>query len=87
MSLLTLESNNKKDLDLLISIAKHLNVKIVDINETQEDSNAEESDFWNELPDSVKKGIEKGLYDIENGNVYSHEEVLNEAAAKYGIKK
>ena len=34
-----------------------------------------ESDWWDELPQDAKDSIERGLKDIENGDVSPHEEV------------
>lgn len=35
-----------------------------------------EDDWWDDLPDSAKKSIERGLKDIENGKVTPHKEVM-----------
>jgi predicted transcriptional regulator len=35
----------------------------------------EEPDFWTELPEHVKAGIEKGLEQAKNGQTKSYEEV------------
>ncbi|MGN6249562.1 MAG: hypothetical protein ACTHNG_14510 [Ginsengibacter sp.] len=35
-----------------------------------------ESDWWDELPQDAKASIERGLKDIENGDVSPHEEVM-----------
>ncbi|MGN6800599.1 MAG: hypothetical protein ACTHJN_01765 [Ginsengibacter sp.] len=35
-----------------------------------------ESDWWDELPQDAKASIERGLRDIENGDVSPHEEVM-----------
>jgi predicted transcriptional regulator len=35
-----------------------------------------ESDWWDELPQDAKDSIERGLKDIENGDVSPHEEVM-----------
>ena len=35
-----------------------------------------EKDWWDDLPDAAKKSIGRGLSDIKNGKVSSHEEVL-----------
>ena len=45
-----------------------------------------EADFWEELPEAVKKEIEEGLEDIEKGNVHTHEEVMQEMMKKYNIE-
>ncbi|WP_214073056.1 hypothetical protein [Mucilaginibacter sp. dw_454] len=40
-------------------------------------------DFYDDLPQCVKDGIEQGLQDVESGNVHSHEEVMTAARLKY----
>ena len=35
----------------------------------------EKSDWWDELPDAAKEGIEEGLKDFEEGRFVSYEEV------------
>lgn len=47
------------------------------VKETQETGN----DWWEELNEVQKKGVEKGLNDVKEGRIFSHEEVRN----KYGI--
>lgn len=39
------------------------------------------NDWWEELTEVQKKGIEKGLNDVKEGRIVSHEEVRK----KYGI--
>lgn len=38
----------------------------------------EKKDWWSELPDYAKEAIEEGEKDIENGNVFTFEEVMSE---------
>lgn len=38
-------------------------------------------DWWNDLPEQQKKGILRGLKDIDEGRTVSHEEVK----ARYGL--
>jgi len=38
----------------------------------------EKKDFWSELSDEQKQGIEEGLDDIKNGRVVSYEEMKKE---------
>jgi hypothetical protein len=45
------------------------------------DSKSTEHDWWEDLSENEKKGIEKGLKDIEAGRVFSHDEVKS----KYGL--
>lgn len=47
------------------------------VKDTQETGN----DWWEELNEVQKKGVEKGLNDVKEGRIFSHEEVRK----KYGI--
>jgi len=39
------------------------------------DSQEKNADWWNLLTEEQKAGIERGLQDIEDGRIHSHEEV------------
>ncbi|HKK11141.1 MAG TPA: hypothetical protein VJ939_09900 [Bacteroidales bacterium] len=39
------------------------------------DSKSNDNDWWDDLTDEQKAGIERGLKDIENGRTLSHDEV------------
>ncbi len=45
------------------------------------DSKSTEHDWWDDLSENEKRGIERGLKDIEAGRVVSHEEVKS----RYGL--
>ncbi|MBK6285144.1 MAG: hypothetical protein IPF54_23085 [Draconibacterium sp.] len=45
------------------------------------DSKSTEHDWWEDLSENEKKGIERGLKDIEARRVFSHDEVKS----KYGL--
>ncbi len=45
------------------------------------ESNKSGKDWWHDLTDAQKKGIERGLKDIDAGRVVSHERVKS----KYGL--
>ncbi len=45
------------------------------------DSKDKHSDWWDDLTDEQKEGVQRGLNDIDKGNVISHEEVKS----KYGL--
>ena len=53
----------------------------LDDNETIEylkivkDSRTVDNDWWDDLSDSQKQGIERGLNDIKNGHTISHDDV------------
>jgi hypothetical protein len=43
------------------------------------------TDWWVDLPLEVQESILEGLADIQNGNVLTHEQVVQEAKQKYGL--
>ena len=45
------------------------------------DSDSKKQDWWHELSDNVKAGIERGLKDVDAGRVVSHDDVKK----KYGF--
>jgi len=45
------------------------------------DSNESTQDWWHELPESAKDGIERGLKEVDEGQITSHEAVKKE----YGL--
>lgn len=45
--------------------------------------NDESTDWWDSLSTSDKESIDKGLKDIEEGKVHSHEDVMNRMKKKY----
>jgi len=42
-----------------------------------------EMDWWDQLPQEVQESIFEGIQDIENVNVFTHEQVIQEAKQKY----
>ncbi|MGE0018972.1 MAG: hypothetical protein AB7S72_04850 [Draconibacterium sp.] len=42
-------------------------------------------DWWDKLPDEVQQSIIEGLDDVEQGKLFSHENVISEAKQKYGF--
>jgi hypothetical protein len=43
-------------------------------------------DFFDDLPQHVKDSIEAGIKDIEEGNVFEHDEVMKDIKTRYGLK-
>ena len=43
------------------------------------------TDWWDNLPMEVQESIMEGLENVKNGNVYTHEQVVQEAKQKYGF--
>jgi len=48
----------------------------------QEDNNV---DWWNKLSIEVQESIMEGMKDVEEENVYTHDQVIQEARQKYGF--
>ena len=46
---------------------------------------AESKDFWDELPESVKAKIKESISEADKGEVYTHQEVVQEMKAKYSV--
>jgi hypothetical protein len=49
----------------------------------KQQNKTDEKDFWDELPDYVKVGIEEGLAQSERGEGIPHDEVMKQIKAKY----
>ena len=43
------------------------------------------SDWWDELPAEVQESILEGMADVKKGNVFSHEQIVQEVKQKYGF--
>ena len=49
-------------------------------------SNSSESkDFWDELPEPVKTKIKESIHEADTGDVYTHQEVVQEMKEKYSV--
>ena len=68
-------------LELIEWLAKLEDKETIDYLKIVKDSKSKDLDWWNELPEKQKKGIERGIKDKKEGNVYPH----NEIKAKYGL--
>lgn len=42
-------------------------------------------DWWYELPMEIQEAIQDGFKQSESGDLLTHEQVVNEARAKYGF--
>jgi DNA modification methylase len=43
------------------------------------------SDWWDELPKEVQESIFEGIADVQNGDVFTHEQIVQEVKQKYGF--
>jgi hypothetical protein len=41
-------------------------------------------DWWDELPQEIQDSINQGLQDVEEGNVWTNQQVVEEVREKYG---
>ena len=44
-----------------------------------------ELDWWDNVPPEVQDSILEGLKDVEEGNTFTHDQVMCEAKQKYGF--
>jgi hypothetical protein len=56
---------------------------LIKINKLLLDEKAE--DWWDKLPQEVQDSIMAGLEDVQKGNLFTHEQVIEEAKQKYGF--
>ena len=42
-------------------------------------------DWWDDLPEEVQKSIMEGIEDVQKGNVFTNDQVVQEARQKYGF--
>ena len=68
-------------LELIEWLAKLEDNETIKYLKIVKDSRNNKNDWWNDLTEEQKRGIQKGLKDIEEGRVFSHEEVRR----KYGL--
>ena len=47
--------------------------------------NEVEKDWWDQLPRELQDSILEGIKDIEEENVFTHDQVIQEAKQKYGF--
>jgi len=47
--------------------------------------NDEKDDWWEQLPSEIQESILEGIKDIEEGRIFSHDEVIREAKQRYGF--
>jgi hypothetical protein len=47
--------------------------------------NENSADWWDGLPDEVQESIMEGIKNIEKGNSYSHDQMIQKTRLKYGF--
>jgi len=68
-------------------VSKIINIEkpalLIQINKILQKEN--KTDCWDKLPEEVKESTLEGMDDIQKGNVFTHEQVIQEAKQKYGF--
>jgi hypothetical protein len=73
--------HNAIKLELIDWLSKLEDSETLNYLKIVKDANASNQDWWNELPESVKNGIKRGLNDVDEARIISH----NDVKLKYGI--
>lgn len=68
-------------LELIEWLAKLEDDETIEYLKIVKDSKSNQNDWWDELPDLQKAGIERGINDIKNNRTVSHDDVKS----KYGL--
>lgn len=68
-------------------VSKIINIEkpalLIEINKILQKEN--KTDWWDKLPEEVQESILEGMDNVQKGNVYSHENIMQEAKQKYGF--
>lgn len=68
-------------------VSKIINIEktslLIEINKILQKEN--KTDWWDKLPVEVQESIMEGMDDIQKGDVFTHEQVIQEAKQKYGF--
>jgi len=68
-------------------VTKIINIEkpalLIEINKILQKEN--KTDWWDKLPEEVQESILEGMDNVQKGNVYSHENIMQEAKQKYGF--
>jgi len=68
-------------LELIQWLANFEDDETIDYLKVVKDSNETQKDWWHNLTDEQKSGIARGLKDVDEGRVYTHNDII----IKYGL--
>lgn len=74
----------KKTNNNLIDWDDHLDNKYGKLGTASRDKFELEFDWWINISQDEKNAIDEGLEDIKNGNVFTHQQVMEELRSRYG---
>ena len=68
-------------------VSKIINIEkpslLIEINKILQKEN--KTDWWDKLPEEVQESIMEGMDDVQKGDVFTHEQIIQEAKQKYGF--
>jgi len=73
--------HNAIKLELIEWLAKLEDTETLNYLKIVKDSNLSDADWWHDLSESIKSGIQRGLKDVDEGRILSHKEIK----LKYGL--
>lgn len=76
---MNLQAKKLELVQLILNTSKPLTLKKVEEVLKRE----KESDWWDEISDSERRSIERGLNEADKGMLIPHADILKEAKAKY----
>ncbi len=68
-------------LELIEWLTKLEDDETIEYLKVVKDSRSCQDDWWDDLPEEQKKGLERGMKDTDSGRIISHEEVKK----RYGL--
>lgn len=68
-------------LELIEWLTKLADNETIEYLKIVKDSKSKSNDWWDDLTETQKQGIDRGLKDIEQGRTFSHAEIKN----RYGL--
>lgn len=68
-------------LELIEWLTKLADNETIEYLKVVKDSKSKSNDWWDDLTETQKQGIDRGLKDIEQGRTFSHAEIKN----RYGL--
>jgi hypothetical protein len=68
-------------LELIEWLTKLTDNETIEYLKIVKDSKSKSNDWWDDLTETQKQGIARGLNDIEQGRTFSHAEIKN----RYGL--
>ncbi|HDR51634.1 MAG TPA: hypothetical protein ENN90_08455 [Mariniphaga anaerophila] len=68
-------------------VSKIINIEkpaiLIEINKILQKES--KTDWWDQLPVEVQDSILEGIADVQQGNVFTHEHIVQKATQKYGL--